>query len=265
MIEIKSNDRKRNLHTLLFLLMACMLTASVMIKIIDYQASKQVATLSLRDTAPPSGEPLFLVKSSPYVRYLRSAVAIDYDGKNWELRKVSAVYEYLSGTSDTVELISPDPNELSRSYRDYNRDVLNELSILDDPRYLHLPDNITDRLEELSLGITEGMPTPFEKAKAIETYLQVRFDYNLDYIPAPSKWEPNDWFLFETKEGICGNFNSAFVILARASGIPSRLAAGYYLLPSDGDQDAVYASQAHAWAEVGFDGIGWVAFEATPP
>ena len=265
MAETGSQSRQRELRTILLFLIVCMLMATVMIKAVDYHTNNRVVTLSLREVAPPSGTPLFMIQGSPYARYLRSGVAIDYNGTDWNLQKVAEVYEYLDGTSSTMQLVFPDPTELSRSYHDYNRDVLNGLSTLDDPRCLKLPDNITDRLKELSESITSGMSTPFEKAKAIETYLKVRFDYNLDYIPAPSDWEPNDWFLFETEEGICGNFNSAFVILARASGIPARLAAGYYILPSDRIQDPVYPSQAHAWAEVGFEGAGWLAFEATPP
>lgn len=264
MKETGSKGRQRELRTILLFLIVCMLMCTVMLKIVDYHNSTRVVTLSLREVAPPSGAPLFMVQSSPYARYLRSGVAIDYNGADWNLQKVAEVYEYLDGTSKTMQLISPDPEELSRSYHDYNRDVLNQLSVLDDPQYLALPDNITDRMKELSESITIGMSTPFEKAKAIETFLKVRYDYDLDYVPAPNDWEPNDWFVFETKEGICGNFNSAFVVLARASGIPARLAAGYYILPSDRTQDPVYPSQAHAWAEVGFEDVGWLAFEATP-
>jgi len=265
MAESGFKGKQKEIRTFILFLIACMLMATVMIRVVDYQANNRVVTLSLREVAPPSGTPLFMVQGSPYIRYLRSGVAIDYNGADWNLQKVAEVYEYLDGTSNTMQLISPDPTELSRSYHDYNRDVLNELSVLDDPQCLELPDNITDRVKELSEQITSGMPTPFEKAKAIETYLNVRFEYNFDYIPAPKDREPNDWFLFETKEGICGNFNSAFVVLVRAAGIPARLAAGYYILPSDRAQDPVYPSQAHAWAEVGFEGAGWLAFEATPP
>jgi transglutaminase-like putative cysteine protease len=108
------------------------------------------------------------------------------------------------------------------------------------------------------------MPTSFEKAKAIESFLQIRYEYKLDYEPPPSSWEANDWFLFVSEEGICGNFNSAFVILARAAGLPARLAAGYYIQPDDTKLQPVYANHAHAWAEVGLEEVGWLAFEATP-
>lgn len=256
---------KKEVRNLLLILMAFMIMATVMVKVIDYQADKRVATLSLRGVAAPSGNVLFMIDSSPYARYYRSSVGMDFDGKEWSLLKIAEVYQDIDSASNSDEVLSPDTRDLSRNYHDFNRDVLNSYAIYDDPRCLELPDNITDRVRDLSHRITDGMPTPFEKVKAIETFLQVKYDYKMDYEPAPAGWEPNDWFLFECKEGICGNFNSAFVILARASGIPARLAAGYYVLPGNGDSQPVYATQAHAWAEVGFEEVGWLAFEAVPP
>jgi len=255
---------KQEIRTLLIALMAFMLVATMLIRFIDYTAGDRVSTLSLREVEPPSGEALFMVDGSPYARYFRSAVGIEYNGDTWGLQKIAEVQKYLDENSDEGEVLSPEASFLSRKYGDFNRDMLNELSTLDDLKCLELPDNITDRVKELSLRITDGMPTPFEKAHAIEEFLQVKFEYNLSYPPQPSGWEPNDWFLFESREGVCGNFNSAFVVLARASGIPARLATGYYFLPGNGEPQPVYPSQAHAWAEVGFEDVGWLVFEATP-
>ena len=128
--------------------------------------------------------------------------------------------------------------------------------------YAQLPDNITDRVKNLSLQVTAGTAIPFEKARAIEVFLRKNYTYGLDFAPAPPEWEPNDWFLFESKKGVCGNFTSAFVVLARASGIPSRLAAGYFVPAGQGEL-AVFEDQAHAWAEVSFKELGWLAFDAT--
>jgi len=48
-------------------------------------------------------------------------------------------------------------------------------------------------------------------------------------------------------------------------GLPSRVAVGY--TPGDLGSDGLYhvfGRHAHAWPEVWFDGLGWVAFEPTP-
>jgi hypothetical protein len=55
-------------------------------------------------------------------------------------------------------------------------------------------------------------------------------------------------------------------LLARASGIPARLVTGYLpgqLDPLSGTY-VVRRSDAHVWAEIYFDGVGWVPFDSTP-
>ena len=255
---------KKEIRSALLILILFMAAASLLIAAVDFQNHRSVGTLSLRGTAPPADTPLFMIENTSDARYLRSALGITYDGKRWQLEKIAGQYQNTNVRSDEVNGLPLCTTELSRGYHDFNRDVLNEDLTIQEVQYQQLPDNISDRVKDLAIRITDGMPTPFEKAKAIETFLKVKYEYKLNFSPAPEDWEPNDWFLFESKEGICGNFNSAFVILARAVGISSRLAAGYYVKPSLGQQ-VVYANQAHAWAEVGFKKLGWLAFEAVPP
>ncbi|MDD5094140.1 MAG: transglutaminase-like domain-containing protein [Dehalococcoidia bacterium] len=254
---------RKGIRNLLIVLIVLMATASVVISVVGPKNGFGGGmTITLRETAPPADTPLFVIESSPNARYLRSALGITYDGTNWQLDKVACQFQNINRSSDDNNGLPLCTSSLSHSYRDFNRDVLNDASTLVDVRCQQLPDTISERVKELSRRITESMPSPFEKAKAIEEFLQAKYEYKLDYQPAPSDWEPNDWFLFESREGICGNFNSAFVILSRASGIPARLAAGYYIQPGQGERQVVYANQAHAWAEVGFQGIGWLAFDA---
>ena len=258
---------RREIHGLLLGLMALMLMASCVIGAVDFHDNdkQSVATLSLKKVEPPSDEALFMIEGAPNDRYLRNSLGITYNGERWLLEEIPCRSEKVNAPSGEMVNSPLCLSEPAQTYHDFSRDVLNEVSTLTDPLYLELPQNISDRVRDLAYRITEGMPTPFEKAKAIEEFLQVKYRYNLNYVPAPDDWEPNDWFLFESKEGICGNFNSAFVILARAAGIPARLAAGYYVKAGDEDSQAVYPSQAHAWAEVGFVRLGWLAFEAVPP
>ncbi|MGH9022436.1 MAG: transglutaminase domain-containing protein, partial [Acidimicrobiia bacterium] len=61
-------------------------------------------------------------------------------------------------------------------------------------------------------------------------------------------------------------FAGAFAAMARALGIPARVAVGF--TPGSYDQRLggyrVTTSEAHAWPEVRLEGFGWVAFEPTP-
>jgi len=256
---------RKNLRTLLIVLMIFMAVATVMVAVIDYRIDKNSPVISLRQAVPQNSKEIFTVEGSRYVRYLRHGVGIAYDGRDWNLQRIDEVDRALSRAMVEGEVLAFDAEHIARLGDDFDRDVMNRLGTIDDPACLELPDNITDRVRDLSYRITKGMSTPFEKVKAIQEFLEVKYTYALDYTVAPQNHEPNDWFLFESKEGICGNFNSAFVILARASDIPARLAYGYYLLPgNDGRPQKVYSTWAHAWAEVGFEGVGWLAFEATP-
>jgi len=89
------------------------------------------------------------------------------------------------------------------------------------------------------------------------------FVYTLD-VPLAGRNEIDD-FLFDRKQGYCEHFSSAFVVLMRAAGIPSRVVTGYaggYRNPI-GDYWLVLNSDAHAWAEVWLPRRGWVRVDPT--
>ncbi|HEX2578142.1 MAG TPA: transglutaminase family protein, partial [Aquihabitans sp.] len=68
-----------------------------------------------------------------------------------------------------------------------------------------------------------------------------------------------------SREGWCEQIASSLVVLARANGLPARLVTGF--VPSERDAVTgtyvVRAKDAHAWAEVWFEGLGWVPFDPT--
>jgi transglutaminase-like putative cysteine protease len=146
----------------------------------------------------------------------------------------------------------------------FDSELLDTGQVIHQEDCLQLPAVITERTRELAEQIVEGLVTPYEKAKAIETYLLTNYDYDVGYERAPEGIEPVDWFLFEERKGVCSNFNSALVVLARSVGIPARLVTGYAITPK-ADEQEVTARQAHAWAEVPFVYFGWITFDATPP
>lgn len=74
-----------------------------------------------------------------------------------------------------------------------------------------------------------------------------------------------DEFLFQTRRGFCEHYAAAFVFLMRAAGVPARVVTGYQggeLNPVDG-YVVVRQSDAHAWAEVWFEGRGWQRVDPT--
>ncbi|MYD36629.1 MAG: hypothetical protein F4X20_06465 [Dehalococcoidia bacterium] len=149
----------------------------------------------------------------------------------------------------------------------HSRQDLQSADVILDSTYTELPSDLPGRIRRLAREITDGWGTPYLKAKALETYLKTRYTYRFadnSTTPPPPGHDPVDWFLFESREGTCGQFSSAFTVLARSIGLPARVASGWVFSPSDETQ-VVYANQAHQWAEIAFEGIGWVTFEPTAP
>jgi hypothetical protein len=77
------------------------------------------------------------------------------------------------------------------------------------------------------------------------------------------QYDPITHFL-KTRTGYCVQFATGMVMLARASGIPARMAIGFLPGTLDKGVYTVRAADAHAWPELYFEGIGWLRFEPTP-
>jgi transglutaminase-like putative cysteine protease len=131
-------------------------------------------------------------------------------------------------------------------------------------RYLWLPDTLPPQVLSLARDLTATASTPYDRAIAIESYLR-QFPYTLDIPKPPSGEDVVAYFLFDLQKGYCDYYASAMVVLARAAGLPARLAVGYASGYYDwgSAQYIVTADKAHAWVEVYFPQYGWVAFEPT--
>ncbi len=132
-------------------------------------------------------------------------------------------------------------------------------------RYLQLPSDLPARVHQLAQEITTGIDNPYDKAKAIESYLRANYPYDLEIPAPPADRDVTDYFLFDLKRGYCDYYATAMVVLARSSGLPARFVSGY----SSGSYDALNAEyvirelNAHSWAEIYFPEIGWIEFEPT--
>ncbi len=131
-------------------------------------------------------------------------------------------------------------------------------------RYLALPDDLPSRVRTLALALTRQAETPYDKALALEAYLR-RFPYALDLPQPPTDRDLTSYFLFELRRGYCDYYATAFAVLGRAAGLPTRLATGYLGGACDPSTRTctLYESDAHSWPEVYFPGYGWVVFEPT--
>ena len=74
-----------------------------------------------------------------------------------------------------------------------------------------------------------------------------------------------DEFLFDSQRGFCEHYAGSFVFMMRAAGVPARVVLGY----QGGEYNAlanyiaVHQFDAHSWAEVWYEGRGWVRVDPT--
>ncbi|MDX1613882.1 MAG: transglutaminase domain-containing protein [Candidatus Promineifilaceae bacterium] len=131
-------------------------------------------------------------------------------------------------------------------------------------QYLGLPDNVSDRVRSLARDLTATEPTAYDRALAIERYLR-RFPYTLELPAPPAGREIADYFLFELQRGYCDYYATTMIVLARAAGLPARLATGYIGGAFDPENSSylVTADLAHSWPEIYFSDYGWIPFEPT--
>jgi transglutaminase-like putative cysteine protease len=150
--------------------------------------------------------------------------------------------------------LAPDP-----SYKDLKKASIGSTPL---PALLFAP--VSERVAGLAQQWTRNATTPFEKLLAIQAQLR-QFSYSLDVEPS-SDSNYLDTFLFETKMGYCQQFATAFALLARTLGFPTRVVVGF-LPGTSTDEPNVYSvrgTDTHAWPEVYFEGLGWIPFEPTP-
>jgi transglutaminase-like putative cysteine protease len=125
------------------------------------------------------------------------------------------------------------------------------------------------QIAELAQSIvrTAGATNPYDEAKALESWFieKGRFTYTLKPPRAPAGRQL-DYFLFDSKKGLCQDFSTAMNVMLRMLGIPSRQMSGFSvgLFDDKTHQHLVNAVEAHSWVEAFFPGYGWIPFEPTP-
>jgi len=126
-----------------------------------------------------------------------------------------------------------------------------------------VPDSVPLRVKALAITITTGANTPMDRVKAILDYLKTNFAFNV----TPQEMVPGvdlvDNFLFSSRQGSSLEFASAFVVLCRFNGIPTRFVTGFAIGDIVEGRRAIRAGHFHCWAEVLFANLGWLQFETS--
>lgn len=206
-----------------------------------------------------------LAGKGSYSLYPYGAEVTQKDRVRWDgsVRRRGSSYEFPYHAPDSsfaATGITGESVELERNYRSYVYE-----NFLEYPAG-QLPE-LTTFLEES--GFRQG--DLYDSVYDVLTYLQKTATYNLKVESTPRGQDFVEYFLFESHEGYCAHFASAAVLMLRYLGVPARYATGYSVSASEfsgmagGEYMAVVRDrQAHAWAEVYLDGVGWIPVEVTP-
>jgi transglutaminase-like putative cysteine protease len=130
--------------------------------------------------------------------------------------------------------------------------------------FMYLPPGRNPRTFELAQDMrrTAGSDESFVE-DVLAKFHNEEFFYTLE--PPALGSDPVDRFLFDTRQGFCEHYASAFAVLMRAAGIPSRIVLGY----QGGELNPLWSylivrqADAHAWTEIWLPNRGWHRVDPT--
>lgn len=125
---------------------------------------------------------------------------------------------------------------------------------------------------EENLRRSDAAHISYEKANTLVTgYLNQNIQYSEDISENTEDGDFVTNFLLTDKKGYSVHYATAAVLMYRSLGIPARYVEGYLITPEMAEglesyaKFAVTGREAHAWAEIYQDGVGWIPMEVTPP
>lgn len=147
---------------------------------------------------------------------------------------------------------------------------LGDAGVADSPRYLAMP-VLPPEFVGYAREVTASSQSPLQKAQALERAVASGRAFDPD-APGGSSLGRLSEFLFSPREtggraGTSEQFATAYAVLARSVGLPTRVVVGFgegEPLPDDPGTRVVRGGDAFAWPEVYFTGHGWVPFDPTP-
>lgn len=140
-------------------------------------------------------------------------------------------------------------------------------------RALELPPGLPKPISDATTTAMARAASPFQQASALEAYFRGNgFTFDAE---APTGHSYGDLVRFlgtgrNSKRGTDEQFASAYVVMARARGLPARVAVGFRRGEQVADsgtgaiQYRVTAADTAVWPEVYFAGLGWVPFDPVP-
>ncbi|MFI6497545.1 transglutaminaseTgpA domain-containing protein [Nonomuraea typhae] len=167
-----------------------------------------------------------------------------------------------NATGLRYEVATSDPQPTAQQLRSAPRPQRGPESV--ESRYLRLPDDFPADIRELAHTTVEGADTDYDRAMKLQEFFTETGDFRYDLRTQGHSTSALRDFLLSSKVGYCEQFASSMAVMARAIGIPARVAIGYTGGKKAGDQWVVGTNDSHSWPELYFEGVGWLPFEPTP-
>ncbi|MDR2661539.1 MAG: hypothetical protein LBC31_00920 [Treponema sp.] len=177
--------------------------------------------------------------------------------ETWDASSFSVAYEVQSRVSEAL------PFELFDAVREEPGPEVLEMSPEEYAWYTEYGGD--ERFAAFAREITGGVGNYWEKVQMIYERLKYgEYRYSLKPGIAPDG-DQLGYFLFQAKKGYCSYYAFAMTLLLRSLGIPSRVAAGFFIEPETNTFDyyPVRTDMAHAWVEVWYPGQGWIEYDPT--
>lgn len=180
-------------------------------------------------------------------------------------------YPQQAGYSYTMEVLDPDLSSYlpETAYGAFLSVVMTgqDQQMADNAFYLHhvkVPELVSEDVLQRTFDLTDGVLVKLEAVQMLSRYFSLDKGYVYDEAPGMTPYNDNvvDQVL-RTKRGYCVHYATAMAVMARAMGVPSRLAAGYRTVEKDGAQ-VVDAAEPYVWVECYFENLGWLTFDPTP-
>ena len=221
---------------------------------------KRMDDQPLDSDSQPSFEPL--AKAVEYT------VTLEPSGRNWLFAlDLPLTTPDKSQLRSDFQLLSKQPiDEVYRytlsSVSQYRNSVL---SPQQRAAALHLPVERNPQSVNLAQQWRDQYPDQQQLIGAVLRHFRDQPFYYSRTPPRLAGNDPVDQFLFSSQKGFCEHYAASFVTLMRAAGIPARVVTGYQggEMNPLGDYLVVRQSDAHAWAEVYLDDIGWQRIDPT--
>ena len=182
-----------------------------------------------------------------------------------DLPKIWSLDRTFMGPQQQLSRITPIEQRVSYNVVSYPEYILQtDLSAMSRQWYTSVPDSGNTQSKELALKMraAAGSDSAFIDAVLAKFHVEEYF-YTLQ--PPALGSNSIDRFLFDTRQGFCEHYASAFAVMMRSAGIPTRIILGYQggeINPMGGHL-IVRQSDAHAWTEVWLERYGWYRVDPT--